>query len=633
VLIFIPFTSLLGITILLGNLRPAWGLRRGFLRAVVLCGVYMVGVNEILSLINGITVVGLAVVWAIPACICLGWFAADKRHGRSWQLPAWTLPASWIDRLLLACIIGILILTAVVAWFAPVQTYDSLNYHMSRVAHWAQNHSLRPFATGIEKQNYMSPGAEIAVLQAYVLAQGDRFANFVEWFAMVVSLIGASLIAKQLGAGEVGQLLAAVFAATLPMGIAQASSTMTDYVVAMWLVCVAMESLALASRASDKFGLSSAIMAAGLAILTKPTAFTYLLPFGLLVAYHLIKQQGFRRSIIWALIAILLVVGLNAGYLTRNVALTGNPLGTSGKVAHHSNAILNWRVVVSNTLRNVSLHATTPFSKVNRWIYVQVLRVHVKLGVGLNDPRTSTNQNFNVLKPSLREDRAGNPLHALLILIFTAVTVVRARTVSRKALLYTLLSASTMVILSVMFKFTIFGSRYHLPFFLLFAPCMGYAIVRFLRPYPARLVGLLLVVASWSWLTGIDSRPLIPASDDVNSILVESRDKLYFAMVPGHDVLYKEMVELIQEAGCTDVGMMFSGGGAEYPLWAYMGAPSDQIRMEWIVSGPPSTKFRDYSFQPCALVCGSCPQEWEDFHGIPIVYNESGFRLFLDERQ
>ena len=263
-LLTVPLLALLAITVTLANSRRSWGWRKSFLRAVVLCGVYMIFINETLGLIDGTTVIGLAVAWSIPTCISLVWFFLDLRHGRSWQLSVRKLPVSWVDRLLLACVLLIIIVTAVVAWFAPVQTYDSLNYHMSRVAHWVQNHSLRLFATGIEKQNYMSPGAEIAVLQTYVLAQGDRFANFVEWFAMVVSVIGVSLIAKQLGAGEVGQLLAAVFAATLPIGIAQASSTMVDYIVALWVVCVAMESLTIASRASEKFGLLSAITAAGL---------------------------------------------------------------------------------------------------------------------------------------------------------------------------------------------------------------------------------------------------------------------------------------------------------------------------------------------------------------------------------
>jgi hypothetical protein len=48
----------------------------------------------------------------------------------------------------------------------------------------------------------------------------------------------ATLIAKQqLGANQTGQLIAAVFVATIPMGILQASSTQNDYVLSFWLIC------------------------------------------------------------------------------------------------------------------------------------------------------------------------------------------------------------------------------------------------------------------------------------------------------------------------------------------------------------------------------------------------------------
>ncbi len=79
------------------------------------------------------------------------------------------------------------------------------------------------------------------MLHLYVLAGGDRFVNFIEWFSMVGSVIAVSFIAFRFGAGNRGQWLASLFVATLPMGIVQASSSMTDYVVAFWILCAAIE--------------------------------------------------------------------------------------------------------------------------------------------------------------------------------------------------------------------------------------------------------------------------------------------------------------------------------------------------------------------------------------------------------
>ena len=136
---------------------------------------------------------------------------------------------------------------------------------MSRVAHWAQQNGVQHFATGIEVQNNMAPGAEFLVLHSYVLSASDNWVNFISWFAMVGSAIGVSWIAHQLGSGRRGQLLAAVFVITLPMGIAESTSTMTDFVVTFWLVCVAGESLEVLRGKVSTLGVLTLGASAGLA--------------------------------------------------------------------------------------------------------------------------------------------------------------------------------------------------------------------------------------------------------------------------------------------------------------------------------------------------------------------------------
>ena len=118
-----------------------------------------------------------------------------------------------------------------------------MTYHMSRVAHWIQNQSVAHYPTNIPRQLELAPWAEFTVTHFQLLTGGDRLANSVQWFSMAGSLLGVSLIAQQLGAGVVGQVLAVVFAATIPMGILQGSSTQNDYVVTFWLICVAYYTL------------------------------------------------------------------------------------------------------------------------------------------------------------------------------------------------------------------------------------------------------------------------------------------------------------------------------------------------------------------------------------------------------
>jgi len=88
-------------------------------------------------------------------------------------------------RPLLAGVVLVLTVTATVAWLSPPQTWDSLVYHMSRVAHWAQNRSVWHYATGIDRQGSMSPGAEVITLNFYVLSAGDRLATLPALFALI----------------------------------------------------------------------------------------------------------------------------------------------------------------------------------------------------------------------------------------------------------------------------------------------------------------------------------------------------------------------------------------------------------------------------------------------------------------
>src|SRR5262245_35403163 len=130
-------------------------------------------------------------------------------------------------------------LTGLIALVAPPNTYDSMTYHLGRVVHWIQNHDVRPYPTNIDRQLYNPPWAEFAISHFHILSGGDRLANAVQWLSMLGSIVGVSLIAKQLGGSWDCQVLASLVALCLPMGILQASSTQNDYVVTFWLVCFA----------------------------------------------------------------------------------------------------------------------------------------------------------------------------------------------------------------------------------------------------------------------------------------------------------------------------------------------------------------------------------------------------------
>ena len=242
-MIIFPLLSFIALVFLMASFFPEQGWRHNFSRASLVWGAWLVFSIESLSVFRAVTPIGLTLMWLVLAAGCIAWLARHWRKGLIPRRPDFRFLKNPGYLIMLLALLMIFTVIGLVAWFAPPNTYDSLNYHMPRVAHWAHNHSVAHYATGVDRQDSFAPVAEYSVLNSYVLAGGDRLANFSDWFAMVGSVIGVSAAAALLGAPLAGQFLAAIFVATLPMGIAQASSTMTDYVTGFWVVCVAVEFL------------------------------------------------------------------------------------------------------------------------------------------------------------------------------------------------------------------------------------------------------------------------------------------------------------------------------------------------------------------------------------------------------
>ncbi len=160
----------------------------------------------------------------------------------------------------------IVAITTTVALISAPNNWDSLNYHLPRIEQWIQQGSLAHFPTETIRQLASNPAAEMLILHFRILAGSDRLDNLVQALAFAGSIATSALVARRLGASRNGQILAALYTATLPIAILEGSSTQTDLVVSFFLLA-AFERL-LAWRSSGRIVSSIGIGAAlGLAIL------------------------------------------------------------------------------------------------------------------------------------------------------------------------------------------------------------------------------------------------------------------------------------------------------------------------------------------------------------------------------
>jgi hypothetical protein len=259
-----------------------------------------------------------------------------------------------------------------------------------------------------------------------------------------------------------------------------------------------------------------------------------------------------------------------------------------------------------------------------------VIKAHLLLGLEINDPRTTAVGEFRVAPPATQEDRASNPYHFYLIMATLPVTVLMWRRVGSQAVLFTVLSGVTLILFGFIFKWNTFAVRYHLPFFLLFAPAVGVVWGAFERLPVGYLFAALLLLASRPWLVSIDSRPLIPVErhSTVDSILKEPRAKLYFANALGLYDPFREMASYIEGKQCSTVGVMLSGDDPEYLLWELMRAPRPDLQIEWIVRSR-TDRYSVPNFTPCAVVCNGCKEA--SIRGLDEVTEYGRLRVYTQK--
>jgi hypothetical protein len=613
------------------NLQADW--RHAFLITLIIGAGLVVISSEGLSLFKAITQANLAIFWALIMVILVlfGWRGGHFSRSISLLKKQFT-GLSWrsIDSLfLLVCGCYVFILF-IVAWFAPPNTNDSLAYHMSRVMNWIQDQSLEHYPATNDRQLYMPIGAELVILQLHLLAGSDRLSNLVQWFSMVGSLAGVSLIAKRLGAGRSGQILAVVFCVSIPMGMLQASSTQTDYFTAFWLVCLGYFSILAAQRGLKPIEWLWISLAFAMGILTKGTFIAFALPFLAWLLVVTVQKSGWLKTIKYAWVGILLTLILNMGSWSRNIQTFDFPLGPREGVGAHTNEIFGVGVLISNFMRNSTLHLGTPYGVINGPLQDLVEKVDRLIGQDPNDPRTSMNP-YRV-KRSQNEDYAGNPIHFLLmpaslILIAGRIRKHKSGDTLRLTIWYAILIIADFLVFSALYKWQIWGSRLQLPIFVAWAPVIGVALDGDKFYITRNIVTLVLLLSSLGSLLSNPSRPVIPDKDG-HSIFRTARENQLFANFPEVEKGFLSIIAAVKETDCRNVGLVIDSHDPDYPFWALLSPDGKQFRIENI---EPSQTLRQYlreDFHPCAIICTICSDE--SFYNFSLASTHyGGYSLYL----
>jgi hypothetical protein len=525
---------------------------------------------------------------------------ADRRFGR--------------DRVLLGCLLGIGMVTLIVTVGSAPNTWDSMSYHLARVAEWFDHGSLRHYPTGIDRQLWEPPFAEYFVLLAYGGTGGrDFLAGLPQWLGGIGAVLATLEIARLLNASSRSRWMVALFTATAPILILEATSTQTDLLGGFWIAVAA--SLALSEFLTPTFSNRNAGWfgaALALAIGTKGTAIPLGLPWLFVFLAPAIKPARARVALGQVVVVALTILLVNGPHFARNLTTFGHPLGPVTAQRMLRPASLGATTILSNLIAHASLQTGTLWPEVNRRIAGAISSLHSAAGLDLASLYPYFG-GFRIIGWTTQEDLAGNPAHFWLGLVALVLLITTWRRVHRPQRIAAAAYLAGILLFALTVRWQPFGARLHTPMLVLLSPCLLLVLVdRWSRLAALGLVFALVLSLPPLLLNA--SRPLLPPEPfgwswiRTRSILVEPREAQYFANDPSRYPAYLSAMGMVRRLGCRRVAIQAGYDSWEYPLWAL--GRRDHISFEHYSPEATDPERPSAADRDCAVVGLDQPAGW-----------------------
>ncbi len=497
-----------------------------------------------------------------------------------------------------AAIIVMLGVLAVIGWLYPPNNADSHAYHLARVEHWIQNRSVAHYATHYLAQIELAPLSSYNFTHLHLLSGGsDRLDGYIQWYSVLVCIVGAAELARLFGAGRSVQIVTAVLCATIPSLILEATSTQNnDFTAAVGVTVFVI----LLSWTPAPGWIQRAVLlgfVTGLTVLAKGTLPMLIAPSAALLGIVVLRKETLGRGFADGFLQITRIVSISAvcavvvvgPFVGRNIALFGAPTGPVSRSTVSYQLTLN--AAVANIARSVAANymigngVSGLDSMVSHVVLGWSARLYKRMGIAPEDPRyfmgtQSEFQTHDYSFASRNEGCGANPWHITLsglTLLILGIGAVRCRREYSLPFIFGIALFCGFALFTGIARWSIYAVRYQIPFFVGFCPLIGIALGS-LHRFLLNGAGFVAMLACLSQLIYNVNRPLIKASHHFATALepyffgYDSNDPL----LKPHDgtlmrtynaTAYESVTEVIANSSCREVGLA-NWILLEYPIWA-----------------------------------------------------------------
>lgn len=493
---------------------------------------------------------------------------------------------------------GLLFILSVVLFIGAIFTvpynYDSMSYHLARVGYWIDHQSVAHYVTNIDRQVYSPVLAEYNLLHMMLLGGNDSFLNFLQYLSMFVAAYFIYQSARRLGTGRIFSLFGAFVFMMMPLTISQSITTQNDLFVTVFFAIFVYELIGVVKwdhillnkeQVLTIIRLGLTVAFAYLAKTSVCASMLFFMPWLLITRLakkdkpgKLIKSAGIAAvSIIIPVSETWIRTFLSSGSIMTDTA--------SGDIMV---ATKNVKYILVNILKNYSLLITQNFFRpLNGFVYRIAIHTGQLLGVEVNNEAIAFHgfdflHHMNMGDDMYSHDKTPSAFAAymallggiLLILLLIRLIIRRKKTdVQLKkqwklSLGFAVSAWLSFGFIMALLRWQPWGTRLLYPALAVTVIMSANLLWLFTDKLKNGIRNAILIL-----LIGLCTILAVPSvtynmrqAGDFLKNGCENRISYYFVFNQRH-ASYEELLQMAKEEGATDIGLIISGDGYDYPLW------------------------------------------------------------------
>ena len=572
-----------------------------FAKAILVFELLLLAITNVLSAFAAIN----------PYTIFLSWllvlFAVMVLYGKKKGLQEETLNKNHGDHSLKElffhnrlCFIMLLILAVlslillIGALFTVPYNYDSMSYHLARIGYWMDHGSVAHYISNVDRQIYSPVLAEYNLLHMMLLSGSDTFVNLLQYISMFASAYFIYQSARRLGTDRTFSLFGAFVFMLMPLTISQSITTQNDLFVVVFFAIFVYELIAVVKW--DKLVLDKEQRKV-IILLSLTVAFAYLaktsvcasmlmfMPWLLIV--RLCKKDKFTSLVKSVGIAIL-GIGLPISETLVRTYLSSGSLMTDTASGDIMVATKNVSYIVVNIIKNYSLLITQHiYRPLNGFVYRIAIHTGQRLGVEVNNEAIAFHgfdflHHMNMGEDMYSHDKTPSAFAAylaflggILLLVLLIRLILKRKTAEKDIKGQWSLSLGFAISTWLSFGFIMALLRWQPWGTRLMYPALAITVIMsvnllwiFLKNAKKGVQsGILLLLMCLCVVLAIPS--LTYNMTQAEAYLKNGcKNRISYYFVYNHrQASYEALIENAKEEGVTDIGLLISGDGYDYPLW------------------------------------------------------------------